>query len=324
MDIITHKELFNYFEKDVDLFVCCSSFEERCMSIPKHLNLQSINNTILIEHNNPSATQNLYTQELLKLFKNKTEHILIDRSNPILTADRLHSALSSMKHKSPMTLLVDITTFTHESLLIFIFLLRIHFKKSDKIYFGYTNAHEYSLGEPVENKWLSKGVAEVRTVLGYSGNIISSKKMHLIILVGYEHERASRLIQILEPSVISLGYGRAISSTSAKNMDANLKYHELVRIAASTYEGVINFEFSCNDPYSTKSAIIEQANISDKYNVVVAPMNTKITTMGAALSALDMDNIQLCYAQAMNYNYNYYSSPGDKCYLFELPELFNV
>jgi hypothetical protein len=51
-------------------------------------------------------------------------------------------------------------------------------------------------------------------------------------------------------------------------------------------------------------------------------MNNKLSTIGVAWAGFDNEDVQLCYAQALRYNYSNYSLPGDTCYLMELPELF--
>ncbi len=38
------------------------------------------------------------------------------------------------------------------------------------------------------------------------------------------------------------------------------------------------------------------------YNIVIAPMNKKISTIGAALLPLENTDIQLCYVPARYYN----------------------
>jgi hypothetical protein len=173
------------------------------------------------------------------------------------------------------------------------------------------------------DRWLSKGVAEVRSVLGYPGEFFPSRKTHLIVLVGFEHERASKLVEIYEPNILSLGYGKAGSETSQKHYSANRNYHKLVREAVATYTTVREFEFSCSNPWDAKKAILAQVATTPDHNVVVAPMNTKISTVGCALAAVENQTIQLSYAKAMSYNYQQYSVGGTMCYLFEVPELFS-
>jgi hypothetical protein len=142
-----------------------------------------------------------------------------------------------------------------------------------------------------------------------------------VILVGFEHERAAKLIETFEPSRISLGHGMAGTATNAKHQAATDSFHKLVFDMAARYAPVESFEFSCSDPWDSKRAILERMKAYPDCNVTVAPMNTKLSTVGCALAALEDERVQVCYAQAMRYNYESYSVPGDSCYLFELPEL---
>ena len=73
-----------------------------------------------------------------------------------------------------------------------------------------------------------------------------------------------------------------------------------------------------------KSAILEQAKKYNDYNVIVSPMNNKISTVSCALAAYDNENIQLAVAIPMVYNSEMYSTPGDYCYLIEIPEFLKV
>ena len=47
-------------------------------------------------------------------------------------------------------------------------------------------------------------------------------------------------------------------------------------------------------------------------------MNTKISTLGVALAAMERSDLQICYGPAATYNVDNYSSPDDHCYLFQL------
>jgi hypothetical protein len=87
------------------------------------------------------------------------------------------------------------------------------------------------------------------------------------------------------------------------------------------YGTVEEFNFSCIDPVQAKVDLKRQIYQYDGYNVIIAPMNTKISAMGAALLAYERPEIQLCYASANVYNVDGYSIPGDDCYLFSLDEL---
>jgi hypothetical protein len=82
------------------------------------------------------------------------------------------------------------------------------------------------------------------------------------------------------------------------------------------FTNVLEFTFSCSDPEATRDALRKQVFLSPGHNILIAPLNTKISTLGAALLALENDAIQLCYATAHHYNEARYSTPGDYCFYF--------
>src|SRR5699024_3770044 len=131
---------------------------------------------------------------------------------------------------------IDITTFTHETLLILLAIFREKFSYTNVVC-GYVNAKEYSYDcEDQKDKWLSRGIGEIRSVLGYSGVLKPSKKNLLMVIVGYEYERAVRIIEAVEPDFLSLGYGLPSDSTTEKNRGANEHYTQLVKQMAAYYD----------------------------------------------------------------------------------------
>src|SRR5208337_3388367 len=183
---------------------------------------------------------------------------------------------------------------------------------------AYANASEYSVGDDIRHKWLSRGIGEVRSVLGYPGNIVLSRKTHLMLIVGYEHERAAGLIDSIEPNSIALGYGRSGSATTEKNKDANEHYMNLVKQMATSFSEISLFEIPCDDPQGTRDKLREQINKAGDVNILIAPMNNKLSTIGAAWAAFENRDVQICYARALSYNYGGYSMPGSHCYLLDM------
>jgi hypothetical protein len=301
----------------IDVLICCASFESRCRSVADIIEPELIKHALIAENKNLSHYVGENADYLRNRFENCAKDVHIDSTDPLRTADNLDSALKSISIDSQLRYLVDITTFTHESLLILFKLLYLRKKPKDKVTFVYTGASDYSTTEETRDKWLSKGVSDIRSVLGYPGEVLPSRKDHLIILVGYEHQRASKLIENFEPDIISLGYGKPGSETDKKHREANLHFKDLVAKAAVTYGKIEEFEFSCNDPWDAKQAILKCVQLTLDYNHIVAPMNTKISTIGSALAAIEYESIQLCYAQPLQYNYRSYSTPGNTCYLLQ-------
>lgn len=177
---------------------------------------------------------------------------------------------------------------------------------------------EYSIGDKNENMWLSKGCVDIRSVLGYPGIVIPTKNTHLIVLVGFEQDRATQLINAFEPMTLSLGYGAPKSSIHEKHHRANVIFYNMVRRMTTIHGDVHSFEFSCENPFACQTTIIEQINRTPDLNVVIAPMNNKISAIGSALSVIKDERVQLCYLQPDRYNYKCYSMPDDRCYLFSI------
>lgn len=297
-----------------EFFICSASFEDRCKSIP-----------MLWKNSKPGKTILFYTNTGRKAAANKREiesmfpdaHVAEQLSlhAPLKTTDKIVKALSNViKHKSGR-LLLDTTTFTHEQLLIlvkYIDYLKKKHETSVTVEVAYTGAKSYSFNTTPKNLWLSRGVLEVRPVVGYSGNFTIGKPVQLIMLVGFEHERAKAVIEHIEPSALCLGVGHKQQSVSTELADTNhecfQKLQEFVRSIGAIHSDVQSFEFSCVSPWDAAQKILEVARF-DSHNVIVCPMNTKISTLGVALAAFERPEIQVIYAEPQRYNEKGYSVP---------------
>lgn len=311
---LTLEEVRSQFPEGIDLFICSVSFEERCKAIAGHLGAEMVRKALVAENENHRDLHGGNGEVLLRFFGPRAQHVLLDTTDPLKTADSLDAALQACSALTLKSIVVDITTFTHEGFLILFNLLRRRFAGYNICYL-YASAAEYSVGAVDSEKWLSKGIGEIRSVLGYSGRFLPSRKLHLVVLVGFEHERVNELIRRYEPSFISLGYGESTEPGAEKHHPPNRHGFEKVR---AVYGNAAEFTFYCYDPQKTKEIVQRQAKKFPDTNVVIAAFNTKLSTLGVALASLENDSIQLCYAQALIYNYAAYSEPGDKAYVVRL------
>lgn len=211
-------------------------------------------------------------------------------------------------------ILVDITTFTHEMLLI---LLNVLWRKKDMYdsieFVIILAAKEYCPDVIDSRKWLSKGCKEVRSVLGYPGLLVPKKQSCLIILVGFEHERASGLIDMVDPDQLFIGCGITQSAcvTSEMHIGPMKEFEAMYKSLLASRANVSTFEFSAKDIVSTLDSVEKIVKETKEYNHIIVPMNTKISTLAVGMVALNDPSIQLCYAEPETYNFDNYSSPGD-------------
>ncbi len=298
-----------------DVFICCSSFEGRSTAIASAISELTIQSAIIFSNTEFREVAAANTQLLTGMFAGKSTVVPLEMSNPLTSGDSVRKAVAESASQPGKRYLVDVTTFTHELLLILIRVLHLTLSAHDTVQFAYTTAVEYSIGDAPDSKWLTKGIGEIRSVLGFPGLMLPARKLHLIVLAGYEGERAERLIDNSEPNQISLGLGEEAESITPTHYLVNAALHK--RLAAK-YSGVETFKFSPADAIHSRDAVIYQALKYPDHNVAVAPLNTKVSTVGCALAALQMDGIQLCYATAHQYNVVNYSARGTDCIVFDV------
>lgn len=299
----------------IDAFFCCSSFEDRSSILPVAVSKRIIGRVYVACNRDCEELSISSTVKIKSAFGEKATVFETNTSDPLLTADCLSELVQQTFVGEPKRVVVDITAYTREALVMFVRLLKDFKRKTDQCQLIYLGAREYSVGDPKPEKWLSKGIREVRSVLGFAGEIYPSRKNHLIILLGFEDQRALSLVRECEPSRISIGVCDGSVSHTAPHQETNIEC--FARLASFVKEAG-SFVFNGYDAMSTASKIIELDREYSDFNTIVAPMNTKISTVGAALAAIKQESIQLCYAQANIYNVERYSAASDEVFIFEL------
>lgn len=297
-----------------NVFMASASYEDRSLSIMEQLEYINFNHKFV----SYSSPHSFIIQDNLSIFKkNDFTPIEVNNTNQIETVNNLLSVLNSVLSEDPnSSFLIDISTFTRQTLLILLRLLRNSLSSNNKIQFLYTPAKEYSIGLSYADKWLTRGVLGVSSVFGFSGIIKPSRPYHLIVLMGFEVERALALIESYEPSKITIGYAKKCDSVSEEFYELNKnKFEQLL----SEFPIAQPFEFSCINVEDSNKELLLQVQKYDDYNTVIAPMNNKISTIACAQAAFVNSAIQLAIALPAIYNYKNYSIPSDKCYLVEIP-----
>lgn len=295
--------------KDFDLFICSAGFEQRSTMVAQHINITNIKNKAVfhilnsyqLSEDNLKKIQSLGNFDVIEYPKNE----------PIQTYDIIKEYLSSIQTNLKSRVLLDITTFTREVLLIILKIFNDEaMKREYTLHFIYTPAGAYETSTNLDEKWLTKGVRDIRSIFGYSGLHTPSKKLMLIILAGIEDERVETIIENFEPAALLLGKPNKTSSNHALLDQKSDITNERLKNKYPSFLG--DFEFSCSDISETKDAIKNLCErYEDEYNITIAPLNNKISTLGVALACLEKDNIQICYASANQYNINTYSQPND-------------
>ena len=300
-------------------FLCCASYEERCKSIALALDKSKVNSAFVFYDSKYVLTS--VASEISGCFSN-AEIKQMNLSNPIEVADVFAKTVENIQNREIENIIIDITTFTHESLLILLKILHSFKNVFKKIGCLYTGAGSYGgVSTPPEQKWLSKGCKDVRNVLGYPGILRPAAKTCLIILAGFELERAARLIELLEPDRIAIGNG--LDPTNDAISDTMAYFRNKFNEWEKEYKNRIceSFDFSCKNIISTVESINSLINSNPNDNYILIPLNTKLSTIASALAALQNPKIQVCYSIPEIYNIENYSTSSDKITFFELSDM---
>lgn len=314
------------FPDRMSLFIGMVSFETRCMSIFSHLRPLA-EHSLFFKNVDAGVIAQRNLDQMLEMGREGATVVELDIGLPTSTADTFVRNLTLLIPTSTSSsIFVDTTTFTHEQLLI---LLRVFEQLEPKcrIVMGYTGAEKYSTNTDIDQVWLTRGVAPIRSVLGYPGRLSPSRKLHLIVIVGFEHERVAAVIERFEPVRLTLICGDPEKSVSSSHYEINKHFFQKVQAfverTQATQIAVETCYISCVDPFEARDTVLKCSSPDSEYNVVVCPMNTKISTVGAAMAAMQNDRIQIAYAPAIEYNEEGYSSPSSTATVFEYPTVLS-
>ena len=129
--------------------------------------------------------------------------------------------------------------------------------------------------------------------------------------------RENWLFRECEPSFLSLGLADEAEMGTQPHQGTNVRTVKWLKSVLGT-NYLDEFAFSAYDAEKTRDILRLQLEKVGEHNAIIAPMNTKISTLGAALLALNDTSVQLCYAQPNSYNYTRYSLPDEDYYMFRL------
>ncbi|UJX39285.1 hypothetical protein K9F62_11140 [Desulfovibrio sp. JY] len=291
-------------------YICCASFEDRCFTTASNM-IKYIDNSLIFQFEEFSKHSNENCAKLSELLK--TDAISLKNSDPVFTAKKIYNSVAaSIEHNLNSNILVDITTFTREALLIL-------WKVLSQLNKNYTSCCVvYNASSSFNPPWISMGIESIRSIIGFPGDILPTKGDCLIIIPGFEVERAQKIIEQCEPALIRVAISSAACSINEELFSFAQKY--LIEIFSEKLEDDATFFIDLTNPFSASKSLEKEARkYSDKYNTIIVPLNTKLSTIGAGMCCLANKNMQILYAQASVYNYNNFFQPSDDYYFYYMP-----
>lgn len=297
-----------------NLVLFCGSFEERCLALSTMINLTGVEVAVLLTRGSDitGGYANMMEGRLLTSLLGADQIprlIRVYPDAPILTWHAVTELLQPFRERGRV--LIDITTMPRELMGIVIAVIGKSAVFSGRVQFAYVPAKEYDEDHPWDKVWLSSGVKDIRVVLGYEG-LSEPGGTHLILLNGFELERANALLSRLEPTSVSISVTDQSGSTHPKFAQVQLSVAgEIARYLAQSPSTVQIFPKSCSQTYESLLEHIRTLEATGIKNFCIAPLNTKPSSLAAFLLATLRREIQVIYAEPQIYNTGHYASPQD-------------
>lgn len=302
-------------------------FDSRCLTTLSHFPREKAAQIVGISNAGRNSSNKNYITKFRE-FTGTTGIIIGENATSAMEiADELVEFIRPLFEHPEKTLVIDITALSHELLVVMLGILH-SLQVMKRVTLLYVGAAEYSFNTPSDAVWLSRGVRSIRSILGFPGTMLPSKKLHLVVLAGFEVERAAEVIVRYEPASMSIGLGKREQSVSEAHHDKNKLFfdrlNQFVKEQDADNQEIHHFEFSCVDPLLTKNQLLSHINnlkaVGDK-NIVICPLNTKLSTVGVVLATIEYPEIQICYAEPDEYNTEGYSTPGTEATIVSLKDI---
>ena len=286
-----------------DLFICCASFEARCISSTSKMGADfRIRFGVIFVMDEPlykkQVDTNLFRLQS-ELGKRTAEGVFVitcQKENPVEGIIQLKNVWRQCKPKNSEEpfITIDISGFTKIYLLALLHYLVI----------------DLNLGIPrmlhTTQKYLptklTQGVNQITTVPNFFGSTSLEKETILILLLGFEPERSLAVWKQFNPSkTIAL-----ITSPPRYGNQNYIKYAQENNSYLLSQPSVEVRNVPADNPYAVRGVL--EAIYKDtrgSFNMVIGPFGTKPQVVGVFLFCLEHPKVEVVYSFPVQYTRSY-------------------
>ena len=301
-----------YADSEIDLFISGISLEDRCSrgwDILKEKGIKVKNKIILYFNEVIEGAQQKGMQNAEKHFDDLFEmqpadcklHVNIyDEVSGLIEFEKCFRGISQeFKDKN---VVIDFSVMVKPYIFILLKYL-FYIKKIERMYLLYTEPASYHKSKAKislkDGDYFTKGSTKTAEIPSYSGSENLTKKAALIVLLGFEGERAAEVVRAVEPDVTIPINGFPAYRPEFKDISI-ISNEELLRES----EIFKNLDYApANDPFETRNVLEKiYSKYSNRYNISTAPLGTKPMALGSCLFALQHADCRIIYPYPMEYN----------------------
>jgi len=299
-----------------DLFICCASFEDRCLSSTLIMGTDFRTRFAVIfvieEPSYKKEVDNNLLRLQNELRKRTIEGIFViscQRQDPVDGITQLRNIWTRCRPKNSEEpfITVDISGFTK------IYLLELLNYLVAELNLGIPRLiHTTQTYLPTR---LTRGVEQITTIPNFFGSISWEKQTILVLFLGFEPERSLSVWKHFNPlKTIAL----ITNPPRYGNLDY-LKYAQENNSYLLSQSSVEVRNVPADNPYAVKNvleAIYKEAK--GAFNIVVGPFGTKPQAVGVFFSCLEHPKVQVIYSFPVNYTKSYLKRKPGPTFLLPL------
>jgi hypothetical protein len=292
--------------KPDDILICCASPEERCKGVVQRLAPDYRSRIVLFLRytNHKSKKRERNIQEMKDRLKSVGEihEIAIDEDKPIpILREIIDDIMKQNKNNEKPRITMDISTMIKWHLLILLKGLDLT-KKGGTLRFLYTEPKDYitDLFQP-----LSFGIHSIFPIPTYSGNFDFSKNSLLVLILGYEGNRAMALYEEMDPTDCLLLIAKPSYHKEWEGRTEKMNKEIINTVGALK----IRYIHSRN-PVKVSEQLhkLLSSPVYQQYNHIISPLGTKPQTLGLHLYlSANPPNTVLIYGSPARHNELFYS-----------------
>jgi hypothetical protein len=305
------------------LFLCSSSFEDRCRRVPLLLpksNYSSYYSVMFNYYQGEKQNRRFFNREKIYdslssiTIKKPVEPIDCDRLNPLEGVEKFIIFLEKngigMMEGAKIT--IDISTFTKQYILQLLRDIENYFEEQCSIRILYTEPGIYGRGG---FKRLSYGIEDIVIVPRFEGKHMPDCKTALVVFLGYESHRTLAAIEELEPDLVIAVIGDP--PYYPKWDEYSLKTHSYLL----SMPDIKIYKMPAREPDAVREGLIRIWNefSKDYPNIYISPIGTKLQTIGIYEFARFHPAVRVIYPIPQGYLENYYTIGYGKTWEYFLP-----
>ncbi|MDA4110911.1 MAG: hypothetical protein OK439_00110 [Thaumarchaeota archaeon] len=302
-----------------NVFVCCANSEERCLGAVNRFSNYNFSNAFVFYYDEIEleAISNLKLLESRLSLLGPTRTIRTAEDDPRDGIAELYMALKSLLPDPTGNIItIDVSAFSKRHILLLL-------KNLDKLGFWGSLRIVYSEPERYSSNLylpMSVGIKRIDVVPGFVNLQSLGKPLLLIIMLGYEGDRATALVHNIDPNETLLAIPRPAYRKEWEGRTEEMNKNLIKLIGRENVIGLHSLD-SDEVAISLRELLVSgKINMLSEKNCCIVPLGTKPQTVGLYYFWREhQGQFEIQYASPFHVNEEFFSSGVGKTWLLHQP-----